>query len=137
MRKLEILNERAWKNHRYHLDPTAPALLPPRLSLSHGACATCNASVSSGVLTHGALKTMEKFSRFNDEKSGVNPFTTQPYRPRLGDYARAALLLPLKAPVALVAGVMLALAALLTAVVRATRRACTRTSSSPPLCVQG
>jgi len=56
---------------------------------------------------------MEKFSRFNDATTGVNPFTQQPYRPTIAQRAVGALLLVAKAPLALLGALLLMLAAAL------------------------
>jgi len=41
---------------------------------------------------------MEKFSRFNDARSGVNPFAQQPYRPSPGQLIGGGLLGLVKLP---------------------------------------
>jgi hypothetical protein len=48
---------------------------------------------------------MEKFSRFTDQRVGVNPFAQQPWRPSAATMAAGAALLLLRAPLlALVGG---------------------------------
>jgi len=61
---------------------------------------------------------MERYSAFNDERTGVNPFTTPPPRLTWGGLATAVLLWVVKTPLLLVALLLLALSHLLVAIVR-------------------
>lgn len=53
---------------------------------------------------------MEKYSRFNDARSGVNPFAQQPYRPGAATLIMGLLWVSLKAPfIGLFGGLLLGL----------------------------
>jgi hypothetical protein len=47
---------------------------------------------------------MEKFSKFNDQRTGVNPFTVPAYAPSVGGLLVGAVLAALRLPVVLALG---------------------------------